>query len=314
MQPQVSIVIPAYNAQDTIGRCLESIMSLEYPKEKLQVIVVDNNSTDLTMDIVKRYPVECEVEKRRHIGAVRNKGILKARGEFIAFIDDDCIADKFWLLNLIKGLDDSHVGGCAGKILSFQPEKFIARYMDQRGVYSQERAFKGKMWLAPFLMTCTTILPRYVLKEVNYFDENLTCFEDTDLFWRIASRGYNLKIMPEATVYHIHRANLIYFFKKFFFRGSALYFFFRKYKKKVKLSLIVYTEIRRLIYDWINNFRDFLSGIGSRNKNSQILFIILDIIKDGALILGFLGGLILSFRKAHCLYSQDYFLNYRYRK
>lgn len=314
MQPTVSIIIPAYNAQDTIGQCLDSIMNLDYPKELLQAIVIDNNSQDSTRDIIRKYPVEYEFENKRYLGAVRNKGILKAKGEFIAFVDADCMADKFWLQNLIKGFDNSNIAACAGEVKSYQPEKFIAKYMDQRGVYSQEKALRGKGGFMPFLMTCNVILPKRILEEVNYFDENLSFFEDTDLFWRIALRGYSLKIMPEAAVYHIHKANLVYFFRKFFFRGSALYFFFRKYKKKVKLHLIIYTEIQRIIHDWINNFRDFLSGIGSRNKNSQILFIILDIIKNGALILGFVGGLILSFRKAHSLYSQNYLLNYRYRK
>ncbi len=298
MYPAVSIIIPTFNAQDTIGQCLDSLMSLDYPKERLQVIVVDNNSKDSTAQIIKRYPVEYEIEKREYLGAVRNKGILKAKSEFIAFIDSDCVVDKSWLLNLIKGFDDSYIGACAGRVLSYKSEKFISQYMDQRGIYSQEKALSGKKWLAPFLMTCNVIVPRHILEEVNYFDENLSFFEDTDLFWKIASRGYSFKIIPEALNYHMHKTNLKDFFKKFFVRGSALYFFSRKYKNKFKVRLIFYTEIQRLCRDWVNSFLELFSGILAERKKTHILFVGLDFIKNIALILGFIWGFISSPRRS----------------
>lgn len=101
--PFVSIVVPVYNGEKTIGRCIESLLNLDYPKDRYEIIVVDNGSKDRTREIVKKYPVTLLVENKiRSSYAARNKGIKHAKGEYIAFIDADEWADKKWLKEMVK--------------------------------------------------------------------------------------------------------------------------------------------------------------------------------------------------------------------
>src|SRR5437870_13786471 len=86
--PRVSVVVPVFNAQETIRECIQSLLDLNYPKANLELIFVDNASTDRTPEIA----------------AARNKGILHAAAEIIAFTDSDCVVDRDWLRHLIPPL------------------------------------------------------------------------------------------------------------------------------------------------------------------------------------------------------------------
>ena len=100
--PQVSIIIPAKNASATLSQCLNSLRRLNYPA--CEVIVINDGSTDETPAILAAYP-EVTVLSTSGIGpsACRNLGLEKAQGTCIAFTDADCIVDKEWLNELLKG-------------------------------------------------------------------------------------------------------------------------------------------------------------------------------------------------------------------
>ena len=105
-RPLVSVIVPVYNRGEAIGKCIKSLLAQEYPKKKLEIIIVDNNSNDKTKDTIKKYPVKYLLEKEKGSYAARNKGIEHAKGEIIAFTDSDCIADKQWVSCLAEGFED----------------------------------------------------------------------------------------------------------------------------------------------------------------------------------------------------------------
>jgi cellulose synthase/poly-beta-1,6-N-acetylglucosamine synthase-like glycosyltransferase len=86
-QPFISIIIPVLNAQKWISPCLEALLLQDYPKDKFEIIVLDNGSTDQTMEITKKYPVKLLIKTKCNISALRNWGAAQARGEIFAFID-----------------------------------------------------------------------------------------------------------------------------------------------------------------------------------------------------------------------------------
>lgn len=102
--PSVSVIVPVYNAQNTIGECVNSLLSLNYPKEKLELILVNNASTDDTPSLLEEYGDKIKIfnERKREPSSARNKGIIKSNGEIITFTDSDCKVDKDWLKKILN--------------------------------------------------------------------------------------------------------------------------------------------------------------------------------------------------------------------
>ena len=97
----ISVVVPVYNSETYIEDCITALLSQNYPADHYEIIMVDNNSKDCSPDIIKRYP-DIKYLKRNKQGsyAARNKGILHAKGEIIAFTDADCAPSVDWLRNI----------------------------------------------------------------------------------------------------------------------------------------------------------------------------------------------------------------------
>src|SRR5262245_6871280 len=93
--PHVSVVVPVFNAQQTIRACIQSLLRLNYPKPNLELIFVDNVSTDRTPEILRQYQPDIRIlhQSKKGPAAARNKGILNAAAEIIAFTDSDCVVD-----------------------------------------------------------------------------------------------------------------------------------------------------------------------------------------------------------------------------
>ena len=235
--PSVTIVVPVYQGEKCIGECIESLLDLDYPKEKTEIIIVDNNSTDKTINIVKKYPVKCMVETKRGACCARNTGYRNASYEFIAFTDSDCIVDRNWLREPVKHFKVEKVGGCGGHLEPTPPKNIIEEYVIYKDILSQERALKRERVSFPFLITANAIYRRKALDEVNGFDENFTVGgEDADLTWRINWSGYKIEFEPKAIVYHKHRTTLVSLLKQIKSYGSGTSYLFWKHHKKFGLN------------------------------------------------------------------------------
>jgi glycosyltransferase involved in cell wall biosynthesis len=115
--PMVSVVIPAFNAGGRITRLLDSLEAQHYPRDRYEVIVVDNDSQDDTRERAAKYPVLLLSEtRRRNPGSARNVGVQQAKGEVIAFIDADCIATPEWIVEAVKVMQMQGADLVAGNI------------------------------------------------------------------------------------------------------------------------------------------------------------------------------------------------------
>ena len=97
MNNKFSIIIPAYNEANFIADCLDSILAVDYPREKIEIIVIDNGSTDRTRDIVKSCNVKLLRDDNLTVSGLRNLGVEHASGDILAFVDADCIVTVSWL-------------------------------------------------------------------------------------------------------------------------------------------------------------------------------------------------------------------------
>lgn len=295
MTPKVSIIVPVYNGKKTLPFCLDSLMSLDFPKDELEIIVVDNNSIDGTNEIIKRYPVKYVFEKKRGRATARNRGIREAKGELIAFTDADCVVDRLWLTNLIKGFTDGEIGGCGGEILSYNPQTPIEKYYDFKCIISQRESLAREDIFLPRIATSNAIYRRGVLEEVGLFDDYFITGEDVDLSWRVYLRGYQLNYIPSAIVYH--KCSIISikdFFKHFFEYGYTYSYLLEKYKISFKKPYVGWNVFFfYLLSSTKNFFKDAFTKKATLNK----VFIIFDIIKKVAYVSGIIYGLmILSLR------------------
>jgi len=259
--PLVSIIVIVYDMEKTIRKCLDSLVNLDYPKDYYEIIVVDGGSTDGTQGIVRgyvrKYGVRMFVEGEKIRGYARNLGLMNAKGEIVAFIDADCVADKRWLITHIRDQMDDQVGAVGGSIkrLSKNESSFDVKShiltQDQEGEYS---CFSPKRCIA-FIPTCNASFKREVLKEVGYFNERLHVAEDTELCWRIIKNGYKILFDPDALIIHQDdykpkEISTFLFMTRFFKHGNS-YFQIQQVQKRLKYSLPISTHMIFLLFPGI---------------------------------------------------------------
>jgi glycosyltransferase involved in cell wall biosynthesis len=200
--PFVSIIVVALNMESTIYKCLLSLTSLSYPKERYEIVVVDGGSTDQTLTICREFGLRCVVEKKRGRGLARNVGIKSSTGEIVAFIDADCTAPRDWLSVHVASYSDSTIGAVTGAVanpyLSSSTKPAILMHYENFAEFD-ESLKRRYTYHAP---TCNTSFRRSVLELVGFFDECLDVYEDFVLSKRITDADYRILFEPNAKVVH----------------------------------------------------------------------------------------------------------------
>lgn len=204
--PQISIIIPAYNAATTLPACIESLLAQSYPSTSYEVIVVENGSTDKTHAIASTYPVEVLHSQARGPAAARNLGIEHSAADIVAFTDADCVAAPDWLAELIPLYQDETVAGVGGGILAYHRARptLVERFSDEHSPLVNY--WSGADEFLPHLYTANASFRRAAVQQVGGFNPHLYTGEDVDLSWRIQLQlELRLAYAPSAVVYHQHR-------------------------------------------------------------------------------------------------------------
>jgi GT2 family glycosyltransferase len=201
--PFISIVICSYNGSRTVKQSLEALRKLEYPK--FEVIVVDDGSQDHTGKIARDFGVQLIRQENSGLSAARNAGWRAAKGEIVAYLDDDAAADRHWLLYLASAFMASDVAGIGGPNISFQDDTFIAHCVDHSPGNPTHVLITDR--IAEHLPGCNMAFRRAVLEAIGGFDATFRIAgDDVDLCWRLQQRGLTLGFHPGAMVWHHRRA------------------------------------------------------------------------------------------------------------
>jgi GT2 family glycosyltransferase len=193
--PLVSIVIPARNEARHLARVFAALAALDYPRDRREVILVDNGSDDDTAAIAKRHGARVIPAPGVNVGEVRNLGARAALGEVIAFLDADCLAGPLWLRTAVALLDQPQVGAVGGNCTVGSEGNWV----QQAWVVEPRDATVD----AGTLATASFILRRRLFEELGGFDPALGAGEDDDLSQRIRAAGYRLQRAAECSVVHL---------------------------------------------------------------------------------------------------------------
>lgn len=223
--PDVSIVIPVMNRADELRRCLNSLSRLSYPHEKLQIIVVDDGSSDASPDVAREFGalVVPSGGVGRGPAAARNVGASVAGGEILAFIDSDCSASVDWLCQLIPAFNDSSMAAVGGQVDGMCSESAVDRYeavMSSLSISSRERV--GNSGTDTFyLPSCNLLVRLSAFRSVGGFDDSMHVGEDVDLTWRLRDRGWSICYLPLGNILHEHRSSIRSFMSRRFDYGTS---------------------------------------------------------------------------------------------
>jgi cellulose synthase/poly-beta-1,6-N-acetylglucosamine synthase-like glycosyltransferase len=207
--PRVSIVIAALNSEQTIGECLKSVFELSYPEDLLEVILIDGFSRDATVKIAEKYPVKI-FSVPLNAPAAYNYATKIIKGEVLGLIDADAKVEKEWLNKLVVHLNDPQVAGVSGDIETWNTENGWARSIgyDMKNRYARLGKYASR------IATMNLLLRKSVLQEIGGFDEALPAQYDTDLGFRLTSKGYKIVFEASAKCYHFNRPTLRAYFKQ----------------------------------------------------------------------------------------------------
>lgn len=198
--PKVSIIVRTHNEEFWISHCLEAIFLQDF--EKFEVILVDNNSTDNTIEIAKRYPIsEIVYIDEFFPGKAINEGVRVSSGDYIVCISSHCVPkDTEWLKNLYKNFNhDDKIAGVYGRQipLSFTGDD------DKRDLlitFGQDKKIQIKDY---FFHNANSMIPKSLWNKFP-FDEVLTNIEDRAWGKLVIEAGFKIIYEPDACVYHYH--------------------------------------------------------------------------------------------------------------
>jgi glycosyltransferase involved in cell wall biosynthesis len=196
---EVSIIIRTRNEERWISDCLKAVFSQEY--KDFEVIVVDNESTDLTLSKVRQFPVGKIVDCTEYLpGKALNLGIAQAQGTYIVCLSGHCIpTNGRWLGKLVENMADESVAGAYGRQepLSFTPD---TDKRDLLVVFGPEKKIQR---IDNFFHNANSIIKRGLWERFP-FDSQTTNIEDRLWARTVQSHGYTIVYEPEASVYHYH--------------------------------------------------------------------------------------------------------------
>ncbi len=230
--PRFSIVIPTYNRPEQLAVCLQACARLDYPRDRFEVIVVDDGGATPLAEVVARFhgALTLTLLQQENAGpaAARNRGASEAAGEFLAFTDDDCAPASDWLKALgseCVAFPDCAVGGRTVNALTHNPYSAASQML----ISYLFSFYNASPYNARFFPSSNLAFPAKQFHAVGGFDVTYprAAAEDRELCDRWLHLGYRMIYAPEAVVYHAHALTFRTFLRQHFHYGQGAFCFHR---------------------------------------------------------------------------------------
>jgi glycosyltransferase involved in cell wall biosynthesis len=239
--PFFSVVVPTYRRLEGLSECLQALAGQAYPRDRFEVLVVDDGSDVSPEAVVATFQGRLDVtlicQPHAGPGMARNTGAEHARGEFLAFTDDDCAPDAHWLARLA-----ARFAATPGHLIGGQTVNALRE--NRCSVASQllvdylYRYYNADASRSSFFASNNMALPRGAFLAVGGFDSALihAAGEDRELCDRWRYLGRALTYAPEVVVYHRHHLTLRQFWWQHFHYGQAASYFRRKQRAAGRIA------------------------------------------------------------------------------
>ncbi len=222
------MVIPVFNGSKTIPKTLSALFSQEDVKKGVEILVINDGSTDNTAQIVSEFKgVKLVSQANAGPAVARNRGARLAKGEIVIFLDADCVPEKNWFSEMIAPFSDPRIVGVQGKYKN-PIHNLMAEFVQLEIEERYERM--ARQDYIDFIGSYSAGYRKKVFLEEGGFDEKyrIASGEDPDFSYKLADKGYKMVFAPKAMVAHYHPTSLVKYWKTKFFRA---YWRFRMYSK-----------------------------------------------------------------------------------
>ncbi|MBI2084013.1 MAG: glycosyltransferase family 2 protein [Candidatus Aenigmarchaeota archaeon] len=209
--PRVTVLVPAYNERENIASTLENLLAVDYPKSKLEIIVIDDGSKDNTFEIAQRFKSKhLKVIRKRNSGkaSTLNYGIRLAKHDFVAVMDADSFLDKNALRQCMACFDDEKVAAVTSHILVKRTKGLWEKLQDiEYMIVAAMRKAEEYVNIIAVTPGPLGVYRKKDLVKVGGFDEK-NLIEDVEIAWRLLKHGYKIRMAFDAMVYSIYPDNL----------------------------------------------------------------------------------------------------------
>jgi len=248
--PRISIIIPTRDRKDSLKEALLSVTWLDYPKNKYEVIIIDDGSSDGTEEMLAKiqhilpYSIRYNrLKEKKGPSAARNLGMQMAKGEIFVFTDDDCLFEKGWLTLLLASFSSRKVGAVGGPDRTPQEASFFSEcvgylftsFIGTAGLRGEDRFRVGRY----YPKGCNMAVLREAIDKVGGFDELLGPGEEIELGYRIEKVSYQIKYARKAFVWHKRRGTLKAFLQKMFRIGYTRVVLARKHRGLLQIGHMI---------------------------------------------------------------------------
>ncbi len=224
--PIISFIIPVWNDENYIARCLRSIRNLNFSRLTYEVIILDNGSTDNTHVIIEEMGFPFRVIEKIHVSELRNRGAAISQGEYLAFIDSDVELSSWWLEASLAAFTDPRVVA-AGCFPMVPPDStWVQRAWDS---HQKGREIADVPVSVRWLPSMNLVVRRDAFHAVSGFNEQLVTAEDVDLCYRLGVHGTILGNPAMGAIHWGEAPDISTFWKKEVWRGKGSFSGFRSH-------------------------------------------------------------------------------------
>jgi glycosyltransferase involved in cell wall biosynthesis len=263
-EPIISIIVPVYNGEKFIETCLESLKNQTFPTECYEVIIVDNGSSDKTIEIAKQYDVIIIKEWQKGSYAARNAGIKIARGKINGFIDVDCIASDNWLEQAVRYFSSNP----NAEILSGKVEFFPAINLTVWGYFDKNTFLdQGHSLKTGTAKTANLFVKKTLFEKIGLFSDEFS--SGGDVYWTAIAvqKGFIIHYEAAVIVFHPIRNNFSEITKKCYRVGLGKGQILKKDRLKRRISTLGYVHYR-------HPFKLLSDAVFRKDKGRSVFFTI----------------------------------------